>query len=75
MRTQFFDEDLLDDVTGGQITYTWDGNSGTLGINGRNPYILVDKAKFLAFYNENKDTMSEMNILKNLLQQRIIVKP
>ena len=65
----------LNDVAGGQITYTWDGNHGTIGRNGNNRYILVDKAAFIAYYNENKDTMSEATIIKNLLAQGIATLP
>ncbi len=65
----------LDDVNGGRITYTWDGDHGTIGRNGNNRYILVDKDAFIAYYNENKDTMSEATIIRNLLAQGIATLP
>lgn len=67
--------DDLENITGGQITYTWDGSSGSIGINGNNPYILLDKDAFGAYYSEVKDDMSETKILKNLLAMGIIKKP
>lgn len=68
-------EEELDDINGGQITYTWDGSSGTIGRNGNNRYKLIDKAAFIKYYNENKDTMSEATIIKNLLAKGIAKAP
>ena len=67
--------DDLENITGGRITYTWDGSIGSIGINGNNPYILLDKDAFGAYYSEVKDDMSETKILKNLLAMGIIKKP
>lgn len=68
-------DDELGDVVGGKITYTWDGTIGTIGINGKNPYILLNKEAFGAYYSEVKETMPETQILKNLLAKGIIKKP
>lgn len=65
----------LDNVTGGKITYTWDGNQGSIGINGNNNFVLVNKEAFMAYYLEVKDTMAEVDILRNLYAQKIITKP
>lgn len=65
----------LENVTGGKITYTWDGTQGSIGINGNNNFVLLDKDAFGAYYSKHKDTMSEVDILKNLYAQHIIVKP
>ena len=65
----------LDNITGGKITYTWNGHIGSIGINGNNPYILLDKDAFGAYYTEVKDYMPETQILKNLLAKNIIKKP
>lgn len=65
----------LDNVTGGKITYTWDGNQGSIGINGNNNFVLVNKDAFMAYYLEVRDTMSEVDILRNLFAQNIITKP
>ena len=73
-KVAIFDEDL-DNVTGGKITYTWDGSVGTIGINGKNPYILLDKNAFGAYYAKVKDEKSETQILKDLLAKGIIKKP
>lgn len=73
-RVELFDDEL-DKVTGGKITYTWDGSVGTIGINGNNPYILLDKNAFGAYYSQVKDSMPETQILKNLLAKGIIKKP
>ena len=72
-KVELFD-DQLDNVAGGKITYTWDGKQGSIGINGNNNFILLNKDKFGAFYAANKDTMSELDILKALYAQGIITK-
>lgn len=74
-KIQILDEEL-DDVTGGRITYTWDGNQGSLGINGNNPYILVNKQAFLDYYNSVKDSgMKDSEIIKNLRAKGYIRLP
>lgn len=61
-------------VAGGDITYTWNGESGTIGINGKNPFILVDKQGFIDYLNEVHGTMTDAEILSNLLDMGIITK-
>lgn len=68
------DQDL-DFVNGGRLTYTWDGSQGSFGVNGNNPYILLDKDAYLSYYNQVKDDLSEMEIVKNLLAKGIIKRP
>lgn len=68
---EIISEELLDDVNGGKISYTWDGNVGTIGIDGKNPYILVDKAAFVAYYKSVEGTMSDGAILNQLLKKGI----
>lgn len=71
-KVELFDEEL-DVVTGGKITYTWDGSEGTIGINGNNPYKLVDKDAFVEYYNSVKGTMKNSQILRYLLDNGIAV--
>jgi len=40
---QEIQEEELDQVTGGTITYTWDGTQGSIGINGCNNFVLLNK--------------------------------
>lgn len=68
-------EEELDQVTGGMITYTWDGKQGSIGINGNNNFVLLDKNAFGSYYAAHKDEMTEKDILKNLLAQGIIKRP
>lgn len=73
-RISITDEDL-GNVTGGEITYTWDGSVGTIGINGYNPFVLLDKAAFIEYYNSVKGTgVKESAILSTLLARGIIKK-
>lgn len=68
-------DQVLEDVSGGNITYTWDGTSGTIGIDGDNRFVLLDKAAFVSYYNSVKGTMKDSQILTNLFNQGIIKKP
>ena len=73
-KVAIFDDDL-DNVTGGEITYTWDGTQGTIGINNNNAFILLDKDAYISYYNSVKGTgIKESAVLKNLLAKGIIKK-
>ena len=52
---ELLDDDLID-INGGQITYTWNGETGSIGINGNNPFILVNKDDFVTYYNTHIGT-------------------
>lgn len=73
-KQEIHDEEL-DLVTGGKITYTWNGSYGSIGINGNNNFLLLDKDAFGAYYAANKDTMAEVDILRNLYAMGIIKRP
>lgn len=62
----------LKDINGGKITYTWDGTEGSIGINGYNNFKLLDKDAFGEYYTEHKDSMDEVDILRNLYAMGII---
>lgn len=73
-KVELFDEEL-NDVTGGRITYTWDGNKGTIGINGNNNLTLIDKDAFVSYYKSVQGTgMKDSQILKDLLAKGIAVR-
>lgn len=70
-------DELLNDVTGGKITYTWDETAkiGTIGIDNNNPFILLDKDAFTSYYNSVKGTgIKESAVLSYLLSHGIIKK-
>lgn len=75
MRNEILDEEL-ENVTGGKITYTWssDDHIGTIGLDGNNKFILLDKAAFADYYKSVMGTMSDGAILKQLLNKGIIKK-
>lgn len=68
-------DEELDFVNGGDITYTWNGTSGTIGVNGNNKFILVDKAAFVEYYNSVHGTVSDGAILAYLIRNGIAKKP
>ena len=65
----------LDNVTGGKITYTWNGEIGSIGINGNNNFVLLNKNAFGDYYAKHKDEKTEKEILKDLMAMGIIKKP
>ena len=67
-------EDQLENITGGAITYTWNGTEGSLGIDGNNIYKLLNKDAFLNIYNENFGKKTDLEIIKILKAQGIIIK-
>lgn len=73
-KTKLQDEEL-ENVTGGRITYTWDGTSGTIGLNGNNRYILLDKDEFVKYWNSEAGNKSDAEILTYLIQNKIAKKP
>lgn len=73
-KQEIFDADL-EKITGGQITYTWNGHIGSIGINGYNNFVLLNKDAFGAYYAEHKGEMSEKKILQNLYAMHIIRDP
>lgn len=62
-------------VNGGAITYCWDGNKGSLGMNGNNKYELHDKEAFLKIYREMFGQYSDADIIRRLREKGIISKP
>lgn len=68
-------DEMLENVVGGEITYTWDGSQGTIGINGYNPFILLDKDAFISYYNSVKGSgITEAEVLTYLFNNKIIIK-
>ena len=65
-------ESELSKISGGEITYTWNGEEGSIGINGCNNFKLLDKDGFISYYKKVKDSMPEKDILKNLYSMGII---
>ena len=65
----------LDFVSGGDITYTWNGEYGSIGIDGNNPFILVNKDAYLEYYNKVHGTMTDGDILRHCLEVGIARKP
>ena len=75
-RQELFDADL-ENVSGGKITYTWSStdNIGTIGLDGNNKFVLLDKGAFANYYKSVQGTMSDGAILKQLLSMGIIKRP
>lgn len=67
-------DEELDLVNGGDITYTWNGTSGRIGINGDNKFILVDKDAFVAYYDSVHGQQSDGQILTYLIKNGIAKK-
>ncbi len=50
-RMQINDE-ALEEVVGGNLTYTWFGGQGTCGLNNNNKWKFSDKTKFESFMKD-----------------------
>ena len=49
------DDNTLDNVVGGKVTYTWGNGHGTCGLNGNNKYKFDSLEKFETFVNAHPD--------------------
>ena len=70
------DDELLEDVVGGNLTYTWFGGQGTCGLNNNNKWKFTDKQKFETFMNDcfqNKG-MTDVETLQAMVAAKIIWK-
>jgi hypothetical protein len=69
-------DELLEEVVGGNLTYTWSGGKGTCGLNNNNKWKFNDKEKFETFMNDcfqNKH-MTDVETLKAMVDAKIIWK-
>ena len=70
------DDEMLDNVVGGNLTYTWFGGQGTCGLNNNNKWGFTDKEAFETMMKDcmiNKG-MTDIDTLKALLSAGIIHK-
>ncbi len=67
---ELLDEEL-ESVSSGRVTYTWDGKRGTIGKDGNNIYILVDKEKYLEYYNSEGYKLPDSKVLRYCLEHGI----
>lgn len=73
-RVQLNDE-FLEGVVGGKITFDWDGAVGHCGLNGDKSYTFTDKGQFVAFVtNCFKQGMKDSECLNALVAAGIIHK-
>jgi len=67
------DENSLEEIVGGNITYTWRNGTGTCGLNGNNTYTFSDKTAFLnavkQYYTKG---MSDQELLNKLIGAGVI---
>jgi hypothetical protein len=67
-------DEQLDNINGGAITYTWNGTTGSLGVDGNNVFTLHNKDAFLEVYNSMFGKYSDVEIIKELKARKIITK-
>ncbi len=73
-RTQLNDE-MLETVTGGNITFTWRYGQGTCGLNGDYSYSFTDRGAFLAKIKEcYANGMNDVQTIAALAAAGIITK-
>lgn len=69
-------DNLLDDIVGGNLTYTWYGGKGTCGLNNNNIWKFSNKEKFEDMMIDCMQVkgMSDIDTLKAMLAAGIIWK-
>ena len=70
-------EDRLEDIVGGNLTYTWFGGQGDCGLNSNHKWVFTDKEAFESMLTDcmiNKG-MSDVDTLKAMISAGIIWKP
>ena len=69
-------DDMLEEVVGGNLTYTWFGGQGTCGLNNNNKWKFSNKVKFESFMKDcmqNKG-MTDVQTLQAMAAAGIIWK-
>lgn len=69
-------EEQLENIVGGNLTYTWYSGKGTCGLNGNNKWSFDDKEAFEDMLNEcmREKGMSDVDTLKAMVAAGIIWK-
>lgn len=67
-------DELMDEVVGGNLTYTWFGGEGACGLNGNHYFHFSDKKSFVDFMKDCmiNQGMSDVDTLKAMLNAGII---
>ena len=69
-------DEILEDVVGGNLTYTWFGGEGTCGLNNNNKWHFKDKELFESFMVDcmRVKGMTDVDTMKAMLAAGIIWK-
>lgn len=66
-------EDFLENVAGGNITFDWDGHVGHCGLNGDKSYTFNSRSEFVAAVTTcYKAGMSDAECLEQLINDKVI---
>lgn len=70
-------EERLEDIVGGNLTYTWFGGQGTCGLNNNNKWVFSDKQAFESMMTDCmiNQGMTDVDTLKAMVDAGIIWKP
>lgn len=73
MAREMINDEMMEQIVGGNINYTWRNGTGTCGLNGNYDYSFDNKSDFVngvkKYYNQG---MSDSEILDALLSDGII---
>lgn len=73
MAREMLNEEMLEDVVGGNITYKWRNGVGSCGLNGNYNYTFSNKSAFVAavmkYYSQG---MNDAQILAALVNDGVI---
>lgn len=66
-------EEMLEEVIGGTITFDWDGRNGHCGLNGDKSYNFDSREEFIAAVKQcHRDGLTDAECLQSLIQNGII---
>ena len=65
--------DMLENVVGGNITFDWDGHIGHCGLNGDKSYTFNDRSEFIGFAKKcHSQGLSDAECLQAMIDNGII---
>ena len=67
-------DSMLDDVTGGKLTFSWDGETGRCGMDGNDRFVYTDKEAFEALLRKciQNNGLSDVETLRELFVSGIV---
>ena len=73
MSREMLNDEVMNDVVGGKITFDWDGATGHCGLNGDKSYTFTNNQRFLEYaFKCYQQGMSDAACLQGMVDEGII---